>query len=418
MKRLMAYIEAVAQTADELTAAAVGFEDRGADGIVICHRSADESSREAFYEQIKKVTRAIDIPVMTGCRVKRFEDSKKAFYTGAEDVILYYGDIKGTTLYKESADRFGADHIYVEIGTGELGDRAVMDELEALGCRIVINTGADGSGVRTVVFDGTPSETITAALSDGCDMAGLLADESVSGVASAGLGEDGTGIMELKASLKAAGIDVNTYIPDISFADLKKGPDGLVPCIVQDYRDGAVLMMAYMDEEAFTKTVTTGIMTYHSRSRNELWVKGLTSGHFQYLKELSLDCDSDTLLAKVRQVGAACHTGSRSCFFNTLVRHGYAERDIQKVLKSLYEVVVDRREHPKEGSYTNYLFDKGIDKILKKCGEEATEMVIAAKNPNAEELKYEIADLLYHMTVLMVECGVDWEDVASELANR
>ena len=161
-------------------------------------------------------------------------------------------------------------------------------------------------------------------------------------------------------------------------------------------------MMAYMDREAFDKTAETGIMTYHSRSRNELWVKGLTSGHFQYLRELSCDCDKDTLLAKVVQIGAACHTGSRSCFFNEMVRHEYETKDISKVLSSLYDVVIDRKAHPKEGSYTNYLLDKGIDKILKKCGEEATEMVIAAKNPNAEELKYEIADLLYHMTVLMI----------------
>ena len=131
-----------------------------------------------------------------------------------------------------------------------------------------------------------------------------------------------------------------------------------------------------------------------------------------------IDCDNDTILAKVRQIGAACHTGNRSCFFTELASRDYVDTNPLTVLTEDYDVIRGRKEHPKEGSYTNYLFDKGIDKILKKCGEEATEMVIAAKNPDAEELKYEIADLLYHTMVLMVECGLDWNDVMKELVNR
>ena len=201
-------------------------------------------------------------------------------------------------------------------------------------------------------------------------------------------------------------------------AQIKFDANGLVPCIVQDYKTGEVLMMAYMNAQSYDLTLRTGVMTYYSRSRQELWVKGETSGHYQYVKELLADCDNDTLLAKVEQIGAACHTGNRSCFFNEMLKHEYDEKNAYAVLKGLYDVVVDRKKNPKEGSYTNYLFDKGIDKILKKCGEEATEITIAAKNPNAEELKYEIADYLYHLTVLMVECNVDWEDIVEELSKR
>jgi phosphoribosyl-ATP pyrophosphohydrolase/phosphoribosyl-AMP cyclohydrolase len=159
-------------------------------------------------------------------------------------------------------------------------------------------------------------------------------------------------------------------------------------------------------------------MTYYSRSRQTLWIKGETSGHFQYVKELTLDCDKDTILAKVLQIGPACHTGSDSCFYTELVKKEYKNIDPFHVFKDVYDVILDRRRNPKEGSYTNYLFDKGIDKILKKCGEEATEIVIAAKNPGAEELRYEIADYLYHLMVLMAECSLDWEDVTTELAHR
>jgi phosphoribosyl-ATP pyrophosphohydrolase/phosphoribosyl-AMP cyclohydrolase len=191
-----------------------------------------------------------------------------------------------------------------------------------------------------------------------------------------------------------------------------------VPVVVQDCVTNEVLMVAYMNEEAYNMTIETGKMTYYSRSRNELWIKGETSGHYQYVKSLTADCDMDTILAKVAQIGNACHTGAYSCFFNEIVKTEYNARDPLKVFEDVYNVIIDRKNNPKEGSYTNYLFDKGMDKILKKVGEEATEIVIAAKNPDREEVKYEIADFLYHVMVLMAECGLDWTDIVKELANR
>ena len=204
-----------------------------------------------------------------------------------------------------------------------------------------------------------------------------------------------------------------------TWADFKLNSDGMVPVIAQDYETGEVLMLAYMNEEAYNKTIATGRMTYYSRSRNELWVKGETSGHFQYLQSLYVDCDADTLLAKVTQVGAACHTGNKSCFYRSVVEKDIKSEDNPlKVFEEVLDIIKDRKVNPKEGSYTNYLFDKGIDKILKKLGEEATEIVIAAKNPNPNEIKYEISDFLYHMMVLMVEKGVTWEEITEELAKR
>ena len=173
-----------------------------------------------------------------------------------------------------------------------------------------------------------------------------------------------------------------------------------------------------MDEEAFEHTVKTGRMTYFSRSRQSQWIKGETSGHFQYVKSLAIDCDKDTLLAKVEQIGAACHTGNRSCFYTTIVGADYDAKNPLQIFESVYNTILDRKEHPKEGSYTNYLFDKGLDKILKKVGEEATEVVIAAKNPNPEEVKYELSDFLYHAMVLMAEKGITWDDITKELADR
>lgn len=204
----------------------------------------------------------------------------------------------------------------------------------------------------------------------------------------------------------------------ISFGDLTLNKDGLIPCIVQDHEDGTVLMMAYMNEESFNLTISTGKMTYYSRSRNKLWVKGEESGHTQYLKSLTTDCDKDTLLAIVKQIGPACHTGARSCFFNDIVGSVSTGNASQDVLKNVYDIIMDRRDNPKEGSYTNYLFDKGIDKVLKKVGEESTEIIIAAKNPEPEEIIYEISDFLYHVSVLMAMKNVTWDQIMTELKNR
>ncbi len=248
------------------------------------------------------------------------------------------------------------------------------------------------------------------------DLAELLSYESTEAVIT-NYFED-KDIYKAKRAVKRQGIDIPIFESLIDFSEFKLADNGLVPVIVQDYRTSEVLMMAYMNEESYNKTIETGRMTYFSRSRQELWIKGETSGHYQYVKSLMLDCDNDTILARVHQVGAACHTGSYSCFFKKLAEKDYIETNPLKILEEDYNIIVNRKNNPKEGSYTNYLFDKGIDKILKKCGEEASEIIIAAKNEGGEELKYEIADFLYHMMVLMAECGLDWEDITGELANR
>ncbi len=200
---------------------------------------------------------------------------------------------------------------------------------------------------------------------------------------------------------------------------LKFDDRGLIPAIVQDRSTGRVLMMAYMNKEALEKTVETGTTWFFSRSRNKLWNKGETSGNVQQVKGICVDCDMDTLLLLVDQQGAACHTGNRSCFYRELDGSPCDNwLETAGVLDRLYSVVLDRRNNPREGSYTNYLLKKGLDKTLKKVGEEAAEVIIGAKNPGKQETVYEIADLLYHITVLMLQKGIEYHEVYSELASR
>ena len=248
----------------------------------------------------------------------------------------------------------------------------------------------------------------------------LLADANVSAIALIYENETAAlpNIHAMKAALETDSVKFNLFRSSLPFSSFKLNEDGLIPVIVQDFRTAEILMMAYMNEKAYEQTLREGMMTYWSRSRQELWRKGDTSGHYQYVKSLDIDCDRDTILAKVEQIGAACHTGHRSCFYTNLASKAYDGRNPMTVFDDVMATILERKENPKEGSYTNYLFDQGIDKILKKVGEEAAEIIIAAKNPDSDEVKYEICDFLYHMMVLMAEREVSWKDITKELAER
>lgn len=196
--------------------------------------------------------------------------------------------------------------------------------------------------------------------------------------------------------------------------ELKFDEKGLICAIAQDMTSGEVLMQAYMNKEAFERTLSTGYAHYWSRSRGKLWKKGEESGHLQKVEGIYLDCDRDCVLLKVRQVGAACHTGNYSCFYTPVLEGGIGV----EMLGKLERIIDDRKRNPEEGSYTSYLFEKGIDKIAKKTGEEAVELVIASKNDDKDEIVGECADLLYHTLVLLREKGVTLKDVCTELNER
>ena len=205
--------------------------------------------------------------------------------------------------------------------------------------------------------------------------------------------------------------------------DLKFDDRGLIPAVAQDVTSGEILMLAYMNEESIKMTLESGHATYFSRSRQEFWEKGSHSGHLQLVKEILVDCDMDAIVLKIEQIGAACHTGHPSCFYRKIVDGKTVEIPTgldtnPKILYDVYNVIVDRVKNPKEGSYTNYLFEKGIDKMLKKVGEESAEVIIASKNYVKAEVQYETADLLYHLSVVLVEQGLTWDDIFAELRSR
>ncbi len=196
--------------------------------------------------------------------------------------------------------------------------------------------------------------------------------------------------------------------------NLKFDEKGLIPAIVVDSETKKVLTLAYMNEESLKISIKEGKTCFWSRSRQELWRKGETSVNYQYRQSITADCDNDALVVMVKKDGPACHTGADSCFNNTF----FGEKDTDFSVASLYKKLKGRKEQMPEGSYTTYLFEKGIDKILKKIGEESTEVIVAAKGNDKAETIYELADLMYHSLVLMVEMGISVDDVKEELASR
>ncbi|MFR4319575.1 MAG: bifunctional phosphoribosyl-AMP cyclohydrolase/phosphoribosyl-ATP diphosphatase HisIE [Eubacterium sp.] len=376
---------------------ALDYDNEGADEILIFDLSSTDSEHEANVSAIINIADAVDIPMIVGGNVKRLEDVKKYIYAGAKKTFLMKNN--GFDLIEEASHRFGSDNIAFLLENEN--DLDFVKKIEDLISLVISDTNIE---INTPVLLYTDSF-------DGKNIAGLY------GVVSDKFTLD-FDFMAYKHELKDKGIDVNTFKSRLNWADFKTNSDDMIPVIVQDYKTDKVLMLAYMNEEAFNNTVKTGKMTYFSRSRNELWIKGETSGHYQYVKELYMDCDVDTMLAKVRQIGVPCHTGADTCFFNELIKKEYDNTNPMNVFEDVFNVILDRKANPKEGSYTNYLFDKGIDKILKKVGEEATEIVIAAKNPDPQEVKYEISDFLYHVMVLMAEKGVSWKEITKELSRR
>lgn len=200
----------------------------------------------------------------------------------------------------------------------------------------------------------------------------------------------------------------------ISVNELKFDQNGLIPAIVQDYYTREVLTLAYMNRESLQISMDRELTCFFSRSRQELWLKGETSGNYQHIVSIEADCDRDALVVTVMKDGPACHTGTESCFSDYLF---ISESKTPFTMDALYRLIEGRKTDKKEGSYTTYLFEKGLDKILKKVGEESTEVIIGAKN-SKEEAVYEIADLAYHVMVLMVEMGISLNDIRGELASR
>ncbi|MCR5271884.1 MAG: bifunctional phosphoribosyl-AMP cyclohydrolase/phosphoribosyl-ATP diphosphatase HisIE [Lachnospiraceae bacterium] len=401
-------------SAGDLMELATLYNDSGIDKIMILDLSDSDEEHERNIHAIRGLNRNLEVKVCAGGNISRLEDIKKFFYAGCKQVILNGSKAGTMELAFEGANRFGKDRMLVSVDTVDFIFKnreqmaASFHEVILMNPKL-LDAIANISNLPCIViqeeFDIDNFERI-------------MKNENVRGIYGLAVNSVASDIMKVKYELTLRDIKMDNFNPELNWSDLKLNSDGLIPVVTQDYKTNQVLMVAYMNEESFLNTIITGKMTYFSRSRQKLWLKGEESGHFQFVKSLTADCDFDTILAKVSQVGVACHTGAYSCFFNNIVAKEYVDKNPLKVFESVYNVILDRKNNPDEGSYTNYLLDKGTDRILQKLGEESAEVLISAKNPDVDELKYEMCDYLYHLMVLMVDKGITWEDIVSELSQR
>lgn len=400
--------------ADDPVELAKYYSEHGADELIVFDLSSTDEDHDESIDIMKKMNRVIHIPMTAGGNIKRQEDVKKILYAGAKRALINLSKPEMSELLVEVSKRFGKEKIAVSLNDFDAlfkQQRLIEQYASSLIFmhRLDLNSVMNVTDIPCVIVTDTEEEK---------ELLNILKCPGVKGLSGYYVNRLDIDFAAFKEKCIQEDIKMTSFESMIPYSEFKKNEQGLLPVVTQDYKTGEVLMLAYMDQEAFENTIRTGKMTYHSRSRDAMWVKGETSGCYQYVKAMSIDCDRDTLLAKVEQVGPACHTGNKTCFYTPLFEVDYSEKNPLRVFENVYDTILDRKKHPKDGSYTNYLFDKGIDKILKKVGEEAIEIVIAAKNPNPEEIKYEIADFLYHIMVLMAERGITWEDIIQELSDR
>lgn len=417
----------------------------GADEIWLLDISASTEGRKTNLDMVKAAAAHCTVPLCVGGGVKSLDDADAVMAAGASKVGVGSAALHNDEVVRRVSYKYGvnATTALVDVFKNAQGEYEVMDagqkpsgkqlkpwirQLEAWGAgEILLTTMQDGARTgydleATRIAAQASSLPVIASGGAGelAHFADAVTKAGAKGVLAAGVFHSGAlTISQVKDYLEAQGIPV-LHKDEIDLDAIKFDEKGLVPAIAQDAQTGTVLMLAYMNRESLTLTLRTKLATYFSRSRQELWVKGATSGHYQHVREVRYDCDGDAILLKVDQQGAACHTGNYSCFFNPLLTlpGGRSSSMGMRIIQSVYDQVLDRKAHPKEGSYTNMLLNKGVDKIGKKVVEEAAEVLIAAKNHSREEVSFEVADLMYHLTVLLADQGMCWDDIYAELENR
>lgn len=320
------------------------YSDNHADGLIIFDQSEGDEAHEAALDIIKEICTGIRIPVIGAGNIRRMEDVKKLLYAGCRMAALNYSRQDNIDITKEVADKFGKDRIAACYRATD----AVTDHEELIRECVTKMILVDETGIKDALSLKNIPTIISLPEVSLDKILDFFTYENVVGLTGNAINDNYTELRSLKLLCRENQIPVFLHEAKFAWSDFKLNSDGQLPVVVQEAGTDEVLMVAYMNEEAYQETLKTGKMTYWSRSRQELWVKGLTSGHYQYVKELIVDCDCDTILAKVSQTGAACHTGSKSCFFHEIAKTEYKNTNPLKVFEDVYKVIADRKEHPKE----------------------------------------------------------------------
>ena len=306
---------------DDPAGLAKSYGENNADELLVYDLSTDDASHEEALDVIKNICSKAQVPVAGAGNVKRMEDVKKLLYAGCAKAVLNYSKEGNVEITKEVSQKFGKEKIIACIADAAEIEANAQVLTELVSEIILVNEKTIKQAVEV-----SPLPVVVTLPEVSLDkIIELLSCQIISGVTGPAINANVKELNDIKDLCAGNGVAVKTFEPQIKWEELTLNSDGLVPVVVQDYKTREVLMVAYMNKAAYLHTIKSGRMTYYSRSRKEQWIKGETSGHFQYVKEMKADCDKDTILAKVAQVGAACHTGNHSCFFNEIMKKEYDE---------------------------------------------------------------------------------------------
>lgn len=356
------------------------YDRTGADGLIVFDLSNSAQEQSLHGDLVHQAHGKLAVPIIVGGNIKTLEDVRLWIEAGCTKVFLNMSKHQNRELLISASESFGREKIAICVN--EFATIAQETELVNRYTSTVLLLGDTlhlYEAVRNLNHECIP-------FMDTLDLAricALLKEENVIGISGRAISDTKTDLLQLKDQLTRREIPVKQGTSSIHWSEFQLNSDGLIPVVVQDYKSGEVLMVAYMNKEAFQMTVRTGRMTYWSRSRKQLWIKGETSGHYQYLKKLSIDCDNDTLLAQVQQIGAACHTGNRSCFYRDILKKDYTVPNLADSLKKIYQNVSTKKE--------------GLDRHL--------------------VLKSTV-DVLYYMTGVMEQYGITFENLTEEIDHR
>ena len=412
------------------------YEEQGADELVYLDINATVEGRKTFTEIVERIAKEIKIPFTVGGGITSLDDAERLFAVGADKVSINSAAVANPEIINEIAAKHGSKSLVIAIdgvekdgkwyvtthGGNKVSDKELIDwakECEQRGAGSLLFTSKTHDGTKIgypcdifAELKKAVSIPIIASGGAGCieDIVEVLTTGKADAALAASIFHFGeVTIPQLKAELMRRGICVERLPLKYSDFNLSKNSDGLLPCVMQDAATLKVLMVGYMNEEAFNKTLETGKATFYSRERKTLWTKGETSGNFMQVVEMFADCDADTLLLKVVPCGPACHRNTTSCFDTS---------DAEGFIRRLETVIQGRHKEMPEGHYTTHLFNKGVNRMAQKVGEEAVETVIEAIDGNKERYLYEASDLVYHLLVLNEQMGFTIADMERELLSR
>lgn len=389
---------------DNVVELAQRYSNQGADELLVFDLSDNDEEHTESIELIQKMNRVIPIPMIAGGNIKRLEDVKQILYAGVKRVMLNFSKPDMFSLAQEAANRFGKEKVAVSLNDFDALFKQ-QQLIEQYSSELIFMHRLDLDSVMNIT--NIPCIIVTDTVREE-ELFNILRCPGVKGLSGRFVSNVEMDFSQFKDKCAERDIKITSFESLMDYSEFHTDVNGILSVITQDYKTGEILSVRKMNREAFETTVKTGKMTYYN-----LDSCSMESKSNQYVKSMTVNESRDTLLAKID-----FREKTATVFTQTLIGSDKSEKNPLRIFEYVYQTILERKQNPKEDSYTTYLFDKGIDKILKKIGEEATEIVIAAKNPSQDELKGEFIDFLYHAMVLMVEKGVTWEELTEEMAKR